>query len=83
MFVLAIGARSDQDGDRRDRDCRRKHDLRTPLKLVGAIFVPGNPLHFDISWVDQETERDLAHVAVARCLEKHFESCYNVATLLH
>jgi hypothetical protein len=61
VFILAIGARSDQDGDHPDRDCRESahhaHNLRTPLKLVGGILVPGNPLRFDISWVDQETER--------------------------
>jgi DNA-binding beta-propeller fold protein YncE len=34
---------------------------RTPLKksiqLVGAILVPGNPIRFDISWVDQTRGR--------------------------
>jgi hypothetical protein len=33
------------------------HNLKTPLKLVGGILVPGKPLSFDISWVDQKTER--------------------------
>src|ERR1700730_12163167 len=28
-----------------------------PVKLIGAILVPGNPLRFDISWVDQTTAR--------------------------
>ena len=32
-------------------------DMKTPLTLVGAILVPGSPLHFDISWVDQKSER--------------------------
>src|ERR1700692_3808565 len=27
------------------------------VKLIGAILVPGNPLRFDISWVDQTTAR--------------------------
>jgi hypothetical protein len=41
VFVLATGARSDQDGDHGDRDCRESehyaHNLKTPLKLVGGI----------------------------------------------
>jgi DNA-binding beta-propeller fold protein YncE len=61
MLIQAMGARSDQDGNHRDRDCRdsehHAHNLKTPLQLVGGILVSGNPLHFDISWVDQETER--------------------------
>ncbi len=28
-----------------------------PVKPIGAILVPGNPLRFDISWVDQATGR--------------------------
>jgi DNA-binding beta-propeller fold protein YncE len=31
--------------------------LNKPVKLVGAILVPGDPLVFDISWVDQVTGR--------------------------
>ena len=61
VFGLATGARSDQDGDHGDRDCRESehhaHNLKTPLKLVGGILVPGNPLRFDISLVDQQSER--------------------------
>lgn len=30
---------------------------KAPVKLLGAIFLPGNPLRFDISWVDQKTGR--------------------------
>lgn len=60
VLILVISARSDQDGksagSRSPGECY-KHGRRTPLKLVGAILVPGNPLHFDISWVDQKTER--------------------------
>jgi hypothetical protein len=48
-LILAIGARSQSED--------HEHDLRTPLKLVGAILAPGNSLHFDIGWVDQKTER--------------------------
>ena len=57
-LILAIGARSQQDGD---DDCRESehhaHNLKTPLKLIGGILLPGNPLRFDISWIDQGTER--------------------------
>ena len=35
----------------------RKNNQNKPVKLIGAIFVPGNPLRFDISWVDQATGR--------------------------
>jgi len=28
-----------------------------PMKLVGAILVPGNPIRFDISWVDEPRAR--------------------------
>lgn len=37
-----------------------KHDgahERKPVKLLGAILAPGDPLRFDISWVDQKTAR--------------------------
>jgi hypothetical protein len=42
--------------DRRATENRKKN-LNKPVKLIGAIFVPGNPLRFDISWVDQATGR--------------------------
>ena len=60
-LILAIGARSQLDGDDSHWDCRESehhaHNLKTPLKLIGGILVPGNPLRSDISWVEQETER--------------------------
>jgi hypothetical protein len=31
--------------------------MKKPLKLVGAILVPGNPIRFDISWVDSARGR--------------------------
>jgi hypothetical protein len=65
--VLPLTIRADQDGDRRDwrdRDvCRddsdhHEHNLRTPLKLIGVVPVPGNPIiSADIAWVDPGTER--------------------------
>jgi hypothetical protein len=62
---MTISARSDSDKDRRDRDCRdsehHERNLRTPVKLVGAINVPtaqpSSFLRFDISWVDQAREK--------------------------
>ena len=35
----------------------KNSDANKPVKLIGAIFVPGNPIRFDISWVDQATGR--------------------------
>ena len=65
-FVLPLTIRAD-DGDRRDwrhRDaCRddsdhHEHNLRTPLKLIGVVPVPGSPIvSADIAWVDPGTER--------------------------
>ena len=31
--------------------------MKKPLELVGAILVPGNPIRFDISWVDHTRGR--------------------------
>src|SRR5580693_5739716 len=42
--------------DRRATENRKKN-LSKSVKLIGAIFVPGNPLRFDIRWVDQATGR--------------------------
>src|ERR1700680_5274107 len=36
---------------------RSGNNLNPPVKLIGAILVPGNALRFDISWVDQATAR--------------------------
>ena len=33
------------------------HGLKSPVKLIGAISVPGNHLRFDISWVDESRAR--------------------------
>src|SRR4029077_2864895 len=37
------------------RPQRTKTDEHKPIKLIGGISVPGNPVRFDISWVDQDT----------------------------
>ena len=39
------------------RPAHQKKNLNKPVKLIGAILGPGNPLRFDISWVDQATAR--------------------------
>src|ERR1700739_952355 len=36
---------------------RPKTGPKKPVKLLGGILLPGNPLRFDISWVDQATAR--------------------------
>jgi DNA-binding beta-propeller fold protein YncE len=38
-------------------NARPKPNPKKPVKLLGGILLPGNPLRFDISWVDQATGR--------------------------
>jgi hypothetical protein len=38
-------------------DASPKPSAKKPVKLLGGILLPGNPLRFDISWVDQATGR--------------------------
>ena len=38
-------------------DAGPKPNPKKPVKLLGGILLPGNPLRFDISWVDQATGR--------------------------
>src|SRR5882672_5014551 len=67
-FVLPLTIRANQDRDRRDGDDRgdrdnrgsehHKHNVQTPVRLLGVITVPGNPItSADIAWVDPGTER--------------------------
>ncbi len=49
-LVLALSARP-------ALDARPKPNAKKPVKLLGGIYLPGNPLRFDISWVDQATGR--------------------------
>ena len=51
--LLILGAATLSGG--KDR-VAKNGDANKPVKLIGAIFVPGNPLRFDISWVDQPLE---------------------------
>lgn len=69
LLALAVGLpltiRADDDRDGKggqDQACQddgenHDHDLRTPLKLIGVVPVPGNPVvSADIAWVDPGTE---------------------------
>src|SRR5262249_48635040 len=69
--ALPLTIAADQDSRRRDdRDCRdsehREHSANTPVRAVGVIEVPDDPvrpagdhglLSTDIGWVDPGTER--------------------------
>ena len=55
-LVLAIGARPGQQAEHHTVS-KTKANVKTPVKPIGAISLPGNPLRFDISWVDQSTGR--------------------------
>jgi hypothetical protein len=64
MVGLSLTIRADgfRDGDDQDQACRddgenHEHNKNTPLKLIGVIPVPGNPIiSADIAWVDPGTE---------------------------
>ncbi len=56
IFAMTTGARPGQDPEHRSTT-NPKANLKKPVKLIGAIYLPGNPLRFDISWVDQPTAR--------------------------
>ena len=71
-FILPLTVRAHEDKDdkdqkdRHDRDDRDRrgdrdhhdHDVDTPVRLIGVIPIPGNPIiSADISWVDPGTER--------------------------
>ena len=63
-FILPLTLRADQDKNNGhdDRglgdDAHNKHELNTPVNLLGVIPIPGNPItSADISWVDPGTER--------------------------
>src|SRR6266516_11766 len=64
-LLLPLTISADHDRDRKDRDdpdCEDRdhfeHNLQPPVRLIGAITVPGNPIvSADIAWVDPGTER--------------------------
>ena len=54
-FILNLGVRPGQQAAANKKASSPAHTqgaIKKSLKLVGAILVPGNPLRFDISWVD-------------------------------
>jgi DNA-binding beta-propeller fold protein YncE len=60
-LVLTVSAHPGQDvkpqAQEHQAPARPANNLNKPVKLIGAILVPGNPLRFDISWVDQTRAR--------------------------
>jgi hypothetical protein len=66
VLVLAMGVALPlavrADGGRDDRGCgddckHQEHSAQTPLKLIGVVPVPGNPIvSADIAWADPGTE---------------------------
>ena len=59
---LVIRADQNDRPQRDDRECgdseHHEHNVKTPVRLLGVIAVPGNPISStDISWVDPGTER--------------------------
>jgi hypothetical protein len=62
VLSLSISARPDGDRGRDDRECREsdnhEHNINTPVKVIGAVPIPGNPLlSTDLSFTDTGTER--------------------------
>src|SRR5271169_549474 len=60
-LALSLSARPSQDANHpapaHRANTRPANNQNKPVKLIGAILLPGNPLRFDISWVDQATAR--------------------------
>jgi DNA-binding beta-propeller fold protein YncE len=59
-FVLTVQAHPRQEDGHAKPHATAAHSrnaAQKPMKLVGAILVPGNPIRFDISWVDEPRGR--------------------------
>jgi len=60
-LALTVSAHPGQNAEHQAQERRRnapaRNGLSKPVKLIGAILVPGNPLRFDISWVDEARAR--------------------------
>jgi DNA-binding beta-propeller fold protein YncE len=59
-FVLTVQARprqGDEHAKPHETAAHSRNAAQKPMKLVGAILVPGNPIRFDISWVDEARGR--------------------------
>ena len=60
VLILNVDARPPQQENGAEKSSavtRPRVVTNQTLKLVGAILVPGNPIRFDISWVDQTRGR--------------------------
>jgi DNA-binding beta-propeller fold protein YncE len=58
--IVGTDARSAQENDHakaKPAAGKTHTSAQKPLKLVGAILVPGSPIRFDISWVDEPRAR--------------------------
>ena len=59
-FVLDVHARRPQENAASrptSTAAHRRMSAANPVRLAGGILVPGNPIRFDISWVDQTRGR--------------------------
>jgi hypothetical protein len=60
-LALTVSAHPGQNAEHQAPERRPNahggNSLSKPVKLIGAILVPGNPLRFDISWVDEARAR--------------------------
>lgn len=59
-IAVGAGARARQDANKPSGEPNGTRDAkhsRKAVKFLGAILTPGNPLRFDISWVDQKSAR--------------------------
>src|SRR5579863_9019706 len=60
VLILNVDARPPQQENGAEKSSavtRPRVVTNQTLKLVGAILVPGNPIRFDISWVDSARGR--------------------------
>lgn len=59
-FFLKVDAQPVPQNDHAEKSTAAAHPqmaAKKSIKLVGAILVPGNPIRFDISWVDSARAR--------------------------
>jgi DNA-binding beta-propeller fold protein YncE len=59
-LILNVNAQTPQQKNGAEKPSTVAHPrvgAKKPLKLMGAILVPGNPIRFDISWVDSARGR--------------------------
>ena len=54
---LAVGSCSGQDSGSSMATAHRESRVETTVKLIAGMIDPGEPLHCDISWVDEDSVR--------------------------